>query len=849
MRRYTFLLSLLLLPSLLMAQGRNLSIAPKPDWLLPYQPDLSRKPDLKDVSDGYYQVLYEEQRHLEKQTIYRHVIRQIVSEVGIQNGSEINAEYNPEYEKLQFHTIVIRRNGQVINRLDPSKFKVLQQETELSRFIYSGIHNAYFIVEDVRKGDQIEYAYSITGENPIFQNRYCRNIYFTAYEPIMNFYKSLITSPTRPLHFKKYSDAPEPVKKTANGMLVYEWDLKDDVHVMNTDAHEPDWYTGYPHTEVSEFSNWAEVATWGRKVTTVPSSGPAVGAHIAQLKKDAKGDTAQYIIEAIRFVQDDIRYMGIEMGEYSHRPNTPDKVCKQRFGDCKDKALLLCTLLHAMGIEANMALVSTERRDKVAERLPSTNQFNHVIAQFRFRGKTYWTDATASYQRGKLEERYNPEYGIALVLTDTTTGLTRIPMGETGKITCEEVITLPNTRNEYAQMKVRTKYTGYHADVVRNTLASDSRNGLQTSYEDFYEDLYGTITLVDSLKVEDDEVNNIIVVKESYKIVTPWKQDSLVKNKYVFNTSAHMITDKIVTATTNRKSPLALSFPVNVEQTIRVEFPENWSLNENAVSAKTNSYNITFKPDIRDNIVTLPYRFQTLKDHVPLQEVAAYVQDMKKINSVTGFTFTWTPGGTAKAKTGHPGGLNWMAAGMAFLCLFAFTYCCKQYYRRSVEHPYADYKPWNISGFMIVIAIIVVLYPVVMFSYVMTHDNFQDYYWVKLYTANPGRNISGLQFFMLAEVVLVMFTGVLSVFVAVLFFQRRDLFPRTFSFLLVFHALTTLVDYLIADYVLGTHQLINHNSDFIVPLVLAGICVPYLLNSERSKRTFVIPYENGNGAW
>src|SRR5690606_27147644 len=129
----------------------------------------TRRANLKEISEGYYQLLFEEQRHVEKQTVYRHIIRQIVSEAGIQNGSEITVEYDPSYEKLQFHQVIIRRNGQVINRVDPSKFKVLQQETELSMFIYSGIHSAYLIVEDVRKGDQIEYAYSIIGENPIYK--------------------------------------------------------------------------------------------------------------------------------------------------------------------------------------------------------------------------------------------------------------------------------------------------------------------------------------------------------------------------------------------------------------------------------------------------------------------------------------------------------------------------------------------------------------------------------------------------------------------------------------------------------------------------------------------------------
>ncbi|XHR98086.1 hypothetical protein ACFJIV_16335 [Mucilaginibacter sp. UC70_90] len=42
--------------------------------------------------------------------------------------------------------------------------------------------------------------------------------------------------------------------------------------------------------------------------------------------------------------------MGIEIGEYSHRANNPEKVFRQRYGDCKDKSLLLVSMLKAGGL-------------------------------------------------------------------------------------------------------------------------------------------------------------------------------------------------------------------------------------------------------------------------------------------------------------------------------------------------------------------------------------------------------------------------------------------------------------------------------------------------------------------
>jgi transglutaminase-like putative cysteine protease len=40
--------------------------------------------------------------------------------------------------------------------------------------------------------------------------------------------------------------------------------------------------------------------------------------------------------------------MGIEMGQYSHKANNPERVFKQRYGDCKDKSLLLVSMSKLM---------------------------------------------------------------------------------------------------------------------------------------------------------------------------------------------------------------------------------------------------------------------------------------------------------------------------------------------------------------------------------------------------------------------------------------------------------------------------------------------------------------------
>src|ERR1044072_2559054 len=115
-------------PMRTMAQHKSFSISPAPQWLVPYKPDLQKTPDLREISNGYYIRLFEEQYHAEHKSQYRHVIRQIISEAGVQNGAEISVDYDPAYEQLKFHQVVVRRNGTVIKQLSAGKFRFLQQQ-------------------------------------------------------------------------------------------------------------------------------------------------------------------------------------------------------------------------------------------------------------------------------------------------------------------------------------------------------------------------------------------------------------------------------------------------------------------------------------------------------------------------------------------------------------------------------------------------------------------------------------------------------------------------------------------------------------------------------------------------
>jgi len=122
--------------------------------------------------------------------------------------------------------------------------------------------------------------------------------------------------------------------------------------------------------------DWAAVGRWyGDLLTTLPRADPAVR---AAARGEIVDDRRQTLEALTAFVQQQVRYVDVEVGIGGFRPSPPHEVLDRRWGDCKDKALLLVDLLAEAGIAAHPALVYSGGR-RVLTDFPSPFQFNHVI--------------------------------------------------------------------------------------------------------------------------------------------------------------------------------------------------------------------------------------------------------------------------------------------------------------------------------------------------------------------------------------------------------------------------------------------------------------------------------------
>jgi hypothetical protein len=138
---------------------------------------------------------------------------------------------------------------------------------------------------------------------------------------------------------------------------------------------------GGPST-TNGFSNWREMGIWYWNLEMGRfDASPEIKQKVAELTSSV-ADPLDKIRALAKFDQHDIRYVAIELGIGGWQPHAAADIFNHRYGDCKDKATLLRSMLQEIGIESYQVAINTER-GSVGPDTPAHQGFNHQILAVR----------------------------------------------------------------------------------------------------------------------------------------------------------------------------------------------------------------------------------------------------------------------------------------------------------------------------------------------------------------------------------------------------------------------------------------------------------------------------------
>ena len=121
------------------------------------------------------------------------------------------------------------------------------------------------------------------------------------------------------------------------------------------------------------------------------------------------------------FVQQNVRYVAIELGIGGWQPHAASEVFSHRYGDCKDKTTVTISMLREIGVEAYYVLVNVDRGAVNADTPANARAFNHAVVAIHLPDSVEDPSLLAILQ--------HPKYGRLLIF-DPTDELT--PFGQLG---------------------------------------------------------------------------------------------------------------------------------------------------------------------------------------------------------------------------------------------------------------------------------------------------------------------------------------------------------------------------------------------------------------------------------
>jgi Domain of Unknown Function with PDB structure (DUF3857)/Transglutaminase-like superfamily len=128
----------------------------------------------------------------------------------------------------------------------------------------------------------------------------------------------------------------------------------------------------------SEFLNWQGVGTWYAGLSSGRmEASESIKQEVSRLVAGKTTGLAK-MQSIAQFAQHDIRYVGIELGIGGWQPHAAPDVFAHRYGDCKDKATLMLTMLREIGVDSYPVVINTQR-GSVSRDTPAHQAFNHVI--------------------------------------------------------------------------------------------------------------------------------------------------------------------------------------------------------------------------------------------------------------------------------------------------------------------------------------------------------------------------------------------------------------------------------------------------------------------------------------
>lgn len=830
----------LLLSFFLYAQSEG----PRPKWV-----ELSErvKPSTILKESGIQFLNFDHQVNASTASDYYRYTLLLETPEAVNNYGNLQISFDPSFQELTVHRIVVIRKGKEIDLLQTHDANLIRAESNRNRLIYDSTLTLVYHLEDIRVGDILEYEFTKSGSNPAFQDHFYTSEYLQWYQPVGHLnYRVIVPKGFQYSLLYDGNEIFEPKETISGNEQVLHWERRN-VKAADFEEDEPDSYDPRPRVALSDFQSWLELSNEAAMLYDVQDSkSPLIKKQVEDLIQD-KQDLNEKTLAIVRFVQNEIRYLGFEAGVHAFKPHSPEQVLTQRFGDCKDKSLLLVEMLKQIGLEANPMWVNTSKGGRLKPDEVSPYVFNHCVATFMFKDERLYVDPTISNQGGTIRRLNFPNYKQGLIIGAKSESLHQIPLQKTGRMEVTDRFVVPQSSLERTRLRVETTYRGFEADYIRSYLKSNSMSVVTEEYLNYYKNYYPGIKSIGEVIFTDDLEYNIIEVLEEYEIDSLWKDTENVQQQAFFYMplirGLLSINDDL-----DRKSPYALAYPKHVVYKAIINLPEPWPIKNQQydLTRSEYAYRYELKTNSAKDEIRVAHEYYVSDQEVFPEDYNRMVKDHDEFLSNVGYTISRVSDRLGEKNPGHEKKRNLSSSLLIVLRVLSFVIGVILFLRvnrvydpkltpdssKAVATPIGGWLILPLIG--LIVAPFIRLYQTINAYSDSDLDNLVFIFDPSSEAFNP---------FFASVVILEELVGMLLIaFILLLiyqFFKQRSSLPRLLIILYAVNLVWIILRAILVD-ISANIDFLESSGDILRALVSAGIWIPYFAFSDRVKETFVV---------
>lgn len=439
--------------------------------------------------------------------------RSVVKVIG-QKGKDIvtpNIIYNKgrQVVKIQ-HAKVINQDNSVTYFTD----KKIEQDAIVQNDMFVDIRYIKLLPPKLDIGSIIDYQYEVREKKPLIPGHFSTE--WLPAKGIPSIESAFILAAPRdmPLYFFT-PGGTKPEHIPGNQWISYFWRRMalppvDIEPQMQFDREKMGW------VGITTMHGWDAITSWYWRLLESRMHNKKRSMLLADsLVKNCTSSTDS--TEAIfDWVLNNIRYVSISLGTGAYEPRTPDEVITTKYGDCKDKAVLLLAMLGHIGVNACPVLVRPKPLGPVIEEIPGISEFSHMIVAVENEGDYIWADATAEhYKIGTLPLA---EQGTRALLFDRDKFFfVTLPHASKENGGYEREPRITRGENEWT-FTSRTKRYGSDASEYRSFYAQMGKRDLKKYMETVTAD-FSPLAELDSFSIKGvDEDGDTVVTSNCFRI-------------------------------------------------------------------------------------------------------------------------------------------------------------------------------------------------------------------------------------------------------------------------------------------------------------------------------------------